>query len=565
MYVMKLEIRPHSANLFPLAGILVRGEDVRTWLKEIMYLKLSLGQVTVYPVPGTVAGNLWGCLIVTGDVKIEDIGRNNYCQLVAGTLFIPERATIYPLLSSAELVHVCASRKHLYHPEVGWCELEEPVAWEQLINTNEPGIINVATPVSPVFIPQAIKSFQVIPVPPEESLEELERKVVPQQKKFTDKPLSLIEKGKLMFYRKLWHKKTGEDGYEKTGILSQIGSVLPQDSINRMQQDMENLEQRNQNEVDKLLNLLQKDPEEALKYAIPLDDTGSTRGGEKGRFTLSKRWPDFSIFGSSQQSHGSGTVTLGDGYHQLYTQYRQTAQQLVDNKDYLKASFVYIKLLKDYHTAALVLENGKLFQEAASVHLKHLNNKPKAADCYEKGNMYHEAIRIYEELNGYDEKIGDLYLKTGNKPEAMRYYGLVADSYTSSGQYVKASLVYRNKMQEPQRGQDLLLEGWQANRDAFNCLNNYLTNMGNAKQVGDTLRSLYDGLDQVHREPFLKALKYEYDKYKELHTPIRDMAYEMVSAQLPVNQEIISELITFNKKDSQLVKDTMRYRLNRKK
>jgi hypothetical protein len=46
---------------------------------------------------------------------------------------------------------------------------------------------------------------------------------------------------------------------------------------------------------------------------------------------------------------------------------------------------------------------------------------------------------------------------------------------------------------------------------------------------------------------------------------IKDMAYEIVVAHIPVNSAVVAELRAFNKEDKQLVKDTMRFRLNLKK
>lgn len=63
-----------------------------------------------------------------------------------------------------------------------------------------------------------------------------------------------------------------------------------------MQQDYEDLERRNQKLVDKFLDLLRNNPAEALKYAIPLDENGSVRGGNNSSFTLSRRWFDFLYF-----------------------------------------------------------------------------------------------------------------------------------------------------------------------------------------------------------------------------------------------------------------------------
>jgi hypothetical protein len=574
---MELQIKPHIKNNFPLGGILIKGNSVTLWLKEIQSLKLNLKELQVYPIPNTIPNTIWGCLIITTDkINTHQVGKNELCQMVSPNLYIPERASLSPAITAIEINQLFSSAKHIIHPEFGLVELTEELNFETLLCKPELKSYFVLKPKNSVFIPKKIKSFQIKPVTPEEILKNLEENVFPKKEKMKDKSLNIFEKGKLAFYKMLFTKtKKATNSNDSENNKTQIGSAI-ESFINliskkesnwqeKLQRDFENLEERNKKQVDKLLDLLKNNPEEALKYAIPLDDTGTTRGGNKTQFELSKRWYDLSLFGNLSSSFGNGSVDLGDHFHELKNQYNLSAQELIKQNEHHKAAFIYMKLLKNNLMAAQTLENGNYFWEAATIYLKSAGNKKKAAECYEKGKMTHEAIELYKELSE-NEKVGDLYLTIQKRKEANIYFEKVIDHYKLKNQYVKASLIYKNKMNNELGGQALLLAGWRGNADAINCLNNYFSNFKDIKLLKNEINSIYkNDLTQQNSESFLQVIQHEYDKKNELSDMIKEMAYEIIAAQIPTNPSIVSEMKGFNKNDKELVKDALRFRVGKKK
>ncbi|WP_066401534.1 tetratricopeptide repeat protein [Flavisolibacter tropicus] len=310
------------------------------------------------------------------------------------------------------------------------------------------------------------------------------------------------------------------------------------------------------------MELFKNNPLEALKYAIPLDSDGVTRGGHMGQFTLSKRWMDFSLFGGGANWSGGSAVLPDSAFNKLYTQYLKTAQELTNQKEYKKAAFVYLKLLKNYPMAAQSLERGLLYSEAASVYLKYCNDKAKAAHCYEQGNMPVEAIELYKEL-GDNEKVGDLYTSIQRYQEALGYYQKVVDSYVDQHKHVKAALLYKNKMNNAAAAQLVLLEGWRSNSDAFNCLNNYFAAIEDEKQRWSAIQAIYrEDVNDKSSETFIRVLRHEYENAPSFAEEVKDMAYEVIVRQAASNPNIVSELRYFNQKDKQIVKDIMRFKMN---
>jgi tetratricopeptide (TPR) repeat protein len=569
---MELRIKPSDRNPFPSGGILIQGASAEHWCREIQAMGFHLPEIRVFPIPHQQPNSVWGCLVVAGIGRNKpDIGRNQFCQAVHGKLFIPEKSDLYPRLSDTELDKLLGGRLHVWHPAFGMVALEEEVDWKPFIQLPQERTLFVTKPVGSIFIPRQVRTFMVKPPAPEESLQSLEEQHFPKKEELKDKPLNLLEKGKLFIYKQLFSKdKEGSgEGTGKGSFLSKmeaLGKIFSGSGkwVDRMQQDFEDLEQRNQKQVDRLMDLFRKDPDEALKYAIPLDAEGTGRGAHQGPLDLSKRWADFPL-GGRESSGGGVNVLPSNIYNQLHDQYWKTAQDLEKRKEYKKAAFVYLKLLKAYFMAAQCLEKAGLYQEAASVYLRYCHNKPKAAECYEQGKMYEEAIAIYKEL-GELEKVGDLYMAINKRREAFEFYENVAARLTEQHRHLKAALLYKGKMNDLASARKVLLEGWNFNHDAFNCLNNYFSCIEDERELWPEIQRIHsEHVYSKNAETFVRVLRYEFDRHPALSESIRDMACGIIAAEVRSNPSIISELHGFHKDDRQLLKDTIRFKLNYKK
>lgn len=254
-------------------------------------------------------------------------------------------------------------------------------------------------------------------------------------------------------------------------------------------------------------------------------------------------------------------VLLGESvYDRLHRQYRELAEKYTEEKKYTQASYVYLKLLKDNYAAAEVLEKGGMYSEAAAIYLKYLKDKYRAAECYEKARAYNEAVKLYTET-GQTEKAGDMYVLLGNPIEAKKCFMEVIDGYNSNSQYVKASLVYRNKIKDAVQAQNLLLKGWRTNCDAYNCLNNYFENVKDYEELKKEIAFFYkEETTPNNREAFLRVIKHEFKKDATLEEMTRNIAYEIVSERISHNPHISAELVYFNKNNMSISKDIIKYR-----
>lgn len=277
------------------------------------------------------------------------------------------------------------------------------------------------------------------------------------------------------------------------------------------------------------------------------EKTGNRNSGSSGRGVAGKSsYVETSVF---------------DRIHSIY---EDRAQKYIDEKDYRNAAKVYINLLKDHYRGAKTLEDGALYNEAAVIYLKKLNNKSEAASCYEKARQYKKAIDLYKEL-GSHEKVGDLYREVNDIETSNSFYQIVVDDYVKYSQMVKASLIYRKKMEKPEQAQKILLKGWEEDKDALNCLNNYFANIFEVKELDQKIQDLYSNTPSEKKIMYLEALKHEFKKDVQLQSTTRNIAYEIIAEKIKTHSEIVNELKHFNPEDELILKDISRYKMSRNK
>ncbi|WP_238640221.1 soluble NSF attachment family protein [Chryseobacterium elymi] len=268
---------------------------------------------------------------------------------------------------------------------------------------------------------------------------------------------------------------------------------------------------------------------------------------------------------SGRRGSGSGNFYLETSlFDRIRNKYEELAEKYIAEKDYKKAAKVYMNLLQDNFRGAKTLENGGFYNEAAAVYLKKLNNKSEAASCYEKAKQYKKAIDLYKEMQ-QKEKVGDLYKELNDIKNAHSYYQMVADDYTANSQMVKASLVYSKKMELPEEAQKVLLKGWNEDKDAFNCLNNYFANVYDIKKLETEIQNLYQKTPSYKKTIYLEAMKHEFKKNPKLQPVIRSIAYAIIAEKVGTRSEIINELKHFNPEDSVILKDISRFKTGRNK
>lgn len=234
---MELKLKPHHRNNYPLGGILIKSSSPKVWLQEMQLMEISLKNCESYAIPSTVANELFGCLVLLKNPKVKELCRNTFVQNIENKLFIPINSKISPSVSEEEWDLLFKDVAHFFHPEIGLFELKEAVNWVEILGTIKRISVKITAPANRVFIPDSIKSLRV-EIDDEALLKELEN------------PLSEEEK------------------FEKLPF------------------NLKKLMNGNQREMEKFLAFMEKNPELALQYALPLDSLGTSRSNNFGSFSF---------------------------------------------------------------------------------------------------------------------------------------------------------------------------------------------------------------------------------------------------------------------------------------
>jgi tetratricopeptide (TPR) repeat protein len=588
---MELKLKINTKNTYPKGGIFIKSASAEVWLHEIQNIGLSLESITVFPVPTMRANELFGCLIVfnQGKSRIADIGKNNFCQLAVNKLFIPENTLITPELTEEEWHSLFSEEYHFLHPEIGLVELKEEVNWTDLPELPLLKEIEITEPSNTVFIPQFITSLRV-EVDPEKILENIEnppseeemiaklpfdlQKLMKGNQKEMDKFLKFLDENPKLALQlaipldTLGTSRGGNYGQFSFGsenvfksFFSKIGDLF----------DGQNSRARGHEGLVSLLKGLF-----ILFFIFSVRSCNMNDAHSSIRpllvFVILAIIVGFIVLmisrngSSSKKSNSGGSALIDSGrFTSLQNKYEKLAEGFVENKEYQKAAHIYLKLLKNHQKAAEVLDKGELYTEAAAIYLRYCENNQKAAECYEKGHAYKEAIELFKKLND-EEKVGDLYLILKNRDEADKYFNKVIENYKNNFQYVKASLIYKNKIGDTSQAQEMLLDGWRKNKDSGKCLNNYFANISSVEELSLAITKVYNNeVSSINANIFLHLLKHEFSRNEKVEELTKNIAYEIVADRVDKTPDIASELVHFNKNNKSMLKDVMKYKLKMKK
>ncbi|MEO0734527.1 MAG: hypothetical protein AAFZ52_16950 [Bacteroidota bacterium] len=560
---MELRLKQHDQDPYPTCGFFIEGNDLTAWISALDRLGLDPAQLRLYGLPTRQANVVWGCLVLTTTkLSTAQLGSLATAHRAAGRLIVPAKSLVEPVLTNYDRERLFGKDTYVLHPEFGLCKLPEHLNLSDHFAMGAIARLPTLRPADHHVASGEILAFSVAASPPGDIALELQTEV--PREKMEDKPLSPLEKIRLKLYQSVL---TEGGDQATTEQLRRLAAKLGQsgtDAVQKILDDFNNLQERNKKEVDKLLSLMQKDPEASLRYAIPLDEHGYSRGGLTGAFKMQDRGLDFSLFGGRRSGGNGNSVSLGDEFNRLREQYITTAKELEAAGKHEKAAYVYLKLLKDYTAAALTLKKGRHYEKAAVVYLRYLKNEAAAAECYETGKIYDEAVRLYKKMEKW-EKVGDLNVLQGNEAAAHTAYEHQLQIELEQNAFVKAANLTKHKLHDLPRAQDILLRGWDENRDAYNCLQYYLANIPSDEAAWRELQRIGNHqLNAQNETLFLRVLSGEYAKQREHQEEIRDLAYEICARLLPAGKISAHRLLEFNDKNSRLRADTLRYELGKK-
>lgn len=301
-----------------------------------------------------------------------------------------------------------------------------------------------------------------------------------------------------------------------------------------LNQRLDELEKKRDSELKRLVDLFDKDSDEALQYAIPLSSPYLDRGTAPPSALLTRRSLDFNLRKLGGGSRVDGW-NLGDYNRVLRDRYEKAANDAIAAGNFKRAAYVYAHLLGNFFSAANVLQQGKFYREAAAIYKDHLKNERMAAECLEKGGLLAEAIPLYIHLNLL-EKAGDLYRQLGQEDKAVLHYRQRQSELKAAGDHLQAAALTREKLNEESEGLNLLLEGWRESKNAERCLEVYLDHYAETEpgELVPAVKKVYaQQVPRLKKTSFLNVLAGMAAKMPEgaFRSASLAMAYEIVHQQ----------------------------------
>lgn len=572
---MKLNLQLHSSPRGPVRAAFLRGGDPLHWLSTLQSWGIPLSELEAYAVPQSKSDlRIAGLLLITRQGHFPaQLDLQEPYRCIGQALLIPQYASIQPQVAEEEWKNLLFYDWHFFHPGIGMVGfnhsdrvnladlLTYPAPLEQDWSLAKPGPPSAPTlrQIS-VLQPKVGDIFSQVQGVGDKDLKDLSK----------NKPSAEDDKAPritlLNNLEKLLSQRPNLREGESQGWLGKMLDHLEM----RISKILADLQKQRESEIDRLLKLYQDDPEEALRYSIPLDSPYEGRGiappsGLLGRNNA----PDFNLGGLNTGGPRDNWELDAQRQVALRQHYLRLVNQKIAEGDYRKAAYIHAHLLGDFHTAADVLEQGKHFYEAAILYRDHLKDKQQAARCFEKGGLYTEAIGLYLELDE-KEKAGDLYTQIDQWAEAEKLYQNCAEGALKTSNYLEAARIYDQKLKDQNEAKVSLLKGWHDKLNPTACLNRYFEffqQANNAEFDAEVQRIYQTEYKPMQRNAFMEVLK-EIGKNKQRRAELphtREIVYHVVSNELQSDiLDHVGMLETFVTKDRLLGGDVSRYKVGLK-
>ena len=228
----------------------------------------------------------------------------------------------------------------------------------------------------------------------------------------------------------------------------------------------ESIQAARNREIERLVHLLDTDPDAGLRYALPLGADPPRGVGTPGT-QLTTRAVDFGA--RSGSGPGDPWAVQAEHRRKLTEQYRNLANREISLGRHRRAAYILAQLLGDWTAAARTLADGGHHREAAIIYDERLKRPLEATKCLENGGLLTEAIVIYEKLEMH-EKIGDLYSQLEQSVKAEQAYRRAVDARRANADRLAAASLLETKLHAPLEAWDELAGGWPASPQAEHCL-----------------------------------------------------------------------------------------------
>lgn len=487
MIPSQIRLKSRHGSAPPATAWFLSGGDPWHWLSEICRWNVPQQNVRLYPVPRSRADPApAGVLVTVSGGAAPDSPGGLAFTVAGGRLLIPVGSEITPPLSPEEIRSLAPYEVFFLHPTLGATGFDV---------SDARGVADLLEPPSCVedgwdlALPgrQANTGIVSISVKPEYQVEELfgeESKEIGSQAP-EELPPATVEKGGGPSPES-WRKIQQAVAKAIAGALSHIPHTGTQRTWVNDVEDWaarwgasltEELEKLRHKELNRLLEMLERDPEEGLRHALPLSQLEAHRGRSPPSARLGRREISFSLEGLLGGKPVDAWALSAAMRTDLIARYRAAALREMRLGRHRRAAYIYAKLLGDLFSAADALKAGIHFREAALLYRDQLRRPMEAAQCFEQARMLPEAIAIYEKEQRHCE-CARLYAQLGQGEKAREAWRRECDRRIRERDFLGAADVLEQELMDPEEAIHLLHDAWPETGQAAACLEAEIALMG---------------------------------------------------------------------------------------
>lgn len=550
--------------------------DADSWLAELCAWGMPLSSIRLLPLPTSSTNRkAIAVLAVPTGAPVRASRRALPYRQIADRIFIPAEAQLHPPISDEDLRTRFPSTIAVLHPATGLVcfEKHDILVASNLISVAPPDATgwNDAEPAT-FFEPRVRAVRPLLPESLEAFLEAAREDIgrtSPDELPSTADESIARQMGRQV---KLGWFKSLQGLLSASGTASGIGKTLNAWAARRAQELREQLEAARQRELSRLMKLLEENPDEGLRYALPVPPPGARGTDQNAGTRLARREPLFNL----GNLFGSRTVSLWqtpwEAQQRLQKRYHELANRELALGRHRRAAYIFAELIGDFLNAARALEEGRFFGEAAVLYRDKLKNKKAAAACLERGTLLHEAAKLYEEVGDF-EKAGDLHRSLAAEDDAQRLYTAAVTTHLTRSDTLSAARVLETKLDNSERALHQLTGAWQSGRNqAEQCLRESFRLLGRTAQHAESERRIGVFRSQAERESrpavlasILVDLATEYPVQEvraAAQTTARVIAgYALASEAHALEHRALLEIVSrSNVEDRLLYRDTIRLR-----
>jgi hypothetical protein len=492
MIELELHLEPGNQPQLAAEAWLLSGGDPRRWIEEIASWGIDDQTLTLFVIPtGPADRRAAGLLVVTGRATPKRLPAGLAFGRVAEGFFAPVEARLRPALTEAELRALKPQPTVALHPSLGLLAFgpEDGLRLADLLQGPAERPSQWVEPLPELTPHPRLESIRFRSQ--EHSLESLFGSEADQiGKKSPDElPPSAGEPSSNPLSRG-WHKlqklfgKSGAGGASPNRFeqLEQWVSQHVEAAARRLALDRNKALQR-------LLDQLRTNPEEALKWALPLAQLGLHRGVAPPASALGRRNTDFSLNRLGRGGPADFWHTPPDLQAELRRQYLEIAERERRRGRHRRAAYIHAELLADLVTAARVLIEGEHFREAALIYRDHLRQPLEAARWFVRARMLPEAIELYVQAAAF-EALGDLYRQLGHEEKAVAAFHRWAAQLVAERRLLQAAAILDERLGLREEALALLESAWPSDSEARRCIERWLTLRGSAGQHEESAKLL---------------------------------------------------------------------------